>query len=400
MNPALGAGDCLGTVDRASVLFSTDTGQVSIFRSDEAPEDADTVISGSGLVGLPGLVECHSHLVYGGSRSNEFRERLGGVSYLEILERGGGIVNTVQNTRAATADELYLTAQQRVDGFVRHGVTTVEVKSGYGLNIDTEYKMLEVARRCEGKARIVTTFLGAHTFPPELKNDRRKYVDQVITEQLPKCAPLSEAIDIFCDKGAFTLEEAQEILSAGQKMGLKVKAHAEQIEYSGCAQLVADMKGISADHLERLDESGAEAMGRAGVVAVMLPGAQFYLKDTSPPTSLLRTHNVKMAVATDLNPGSSPCHDLLQMATMSTIIQGLTVEEAILGVTKHAGLALGRENLGWLGSGSVQDLCLYRPAPGEPAKVESLIQHMGANECVLTVRDGQIVWNEQQGRRT
>eukprot|EP00397_Hematodinium_sp_SG-2012_P045868 GEMP01051654.1.p1 GENE.GEMP01051654.1~~GEMP01051654.1.p1 ORF type:complete len:326 (-),score=77.63 GEMP01051654.1:639-1592(-) len=310
------------------------------------------------------------------------------------MQRGGGILSTVQNTRNTSADDLLKVARQRVDGFVRRGVTTVEIKSGYGLNVEAEYKMLDVARQCNSdKARIVTTFLGAHTLPADLKNDRKKYVNQVITEQLPKCAPIADHIDIFCDKGAFTLDEAQAILSAGQKMGLKVKAHAEQIEHSGCAKLVADMKGISADHLERLDEAGAEAMGKAGVVAVMLPGAQFYLKDISPPTALLRKYNVKMAVGTDLNPGSSPVHDILQMATMSTILQGLTVEEAVLGISKHAGLALGMDNVGWLGPGSVQDLCLYRPAPGEPANVESLIQHMGANECMLTVKDGKSVWD-------
>eukprot|EP00392_Amoebophrya_sp_AT5.2_P000557 g558.t1 len=374
--------------------------------------DADVVIDGSGLIAMPGLVDCHTHSVWAGSRSAEFAERLRGVPYVDIQLRGGGINSTTRATRAASVVELYESAAKRVDCLLRtSGATTVEIKSGYGLSVADERKMLEVADRIRqdgasatssaAAPRIFRTFLGAHLIPPEHRDDREKYVRQVISEQLPQCAPISDHCDVFVDKGAFTLDEGRRILEAGQKLGLRPKAHAEQIEHTGCAKLVADLGGLSADHLERLDEDAARAMGEKQTVGVLLPGAQWYLKDVAPPTALLRKHGVKMAVSTDLNPGSSPVYDLVQCATMACVMQGLTPEEALLGITRHAGLALGDNRLGWLGvdaddaGGSVADVALFRPPPGEGCTVEALIQFSGGYKCVGAVRDGRVLFLEQ-----
>mmetsp|Transcript_5085 Transcript_5085/g.7739 ORF Transcript_5085/g.7739 Transcript_5085/m.7739 type:complete len:347 (+) Transcript_5085:396-1436(+) len=345
---------------------------------------------------MPGLVDCHTHSVWAGSRADEFQRRLAGESYVSILEKGGGILSTVNATRAATKDELATNARNRVKSMRDEcGVTTVEIKSGYGLTPDDEFKMLEAARECGDTCRILTTFLGAHTIPKEFKEGRRdEYVKQVIEVQLPKCAPISDFVDIFCDRGAFTLEEAREILLAGKKLGLTVRAHAEQIESTGCAKLVAELGGTSADHLEQLDEGGAKALGAAGVVAVLLPGAQLYLKDISPPVPLLRKHNVRMAIGTDLNPGSSPVHNLWTVATLGCIIQSCTVVEAVLGITKNAGLALNRSDIGWLGCGSVGDAVVLSVPPGEPKKIESLIQHMGTPRVNIVVQNGKVTVNK------
>mmetsp|Transcript_6865 Transcript_6865/g.12687 ORF Transcript_6865/g.12687 Transcript_6865/m.12687 type:complete len:390 (-) Transcript_6865:557-1726(-) len=365
----------------------------------QAPQaaDSDTVIDANGLIVLPGLVDCHTHTIYGGSRADEWQRRLAGETYVEILESGGGINNTVRATRAASLEELAQVGKRRVkDMRDRQGVTTIEIKSGYGLTPEDEEKMLLAAKESSHICRIVTTFLGAHTIPPEFRgnengqNLREAYVKQVIEEQLPRCAKVADCVDIFCDRGAFTLEEARRILQAGKQMGLKVRAHAEQIESSGCASLVAELGGISADHLEQLDESGAQAMGDAGVIAVLLPGAQLYLKDVSPPVGLLRKHQVKMAIATDFNPGSSPVHDLWSCATLACILQGCTVAEALMGITKHAGLALGLPQVGWLGPGSVADAILIQPPAGEPARIESILQHMGGQSVRGVIRHGQM----------
>jgi imidazolonepropionase len=239
--------------------------------------------------------------------------------------------------------------------------------------------------------RVVTTFLGAHAVPEELRGNRNAYVRQVIDEQLPRCAPLADCIDVYCDRGAFTLDEAVEILTAGRARGLGVRAHAEQVEHTGIAEAAAALGATSVDHLERIDDRGIAAMAAHGTVAGLLPAAQVYLRDVSPPVAKLREAGVAMAVGTDLNPGTSPLRDLWIAATLATIVQGLTIPEAVLGITRNAGKALGRADLGWLGEGSVADLAVFRPPPGEPPAVESLVQFLGDHRAALVVRDGRVV---------
>ncbi|MEL6343834.1 MAG: imidazolonepropionase [Myxococcota bacterium] len=371
----------------AAVAFTGDS--VSYVGPTQGAPPAKDHLSGEGLVGLPGLIDCHTHAVWAGSRADEFARRLAGEDYTAILEAGGGIRSTVRATRAAASDELVQRARQRLVGMRHRGVTTVEIKSGYGLDPQTERRILLAARQCNDIVRVVPTFLGAHTIPDAFRTDRAGYVRQIIDEQLPLCAPLADNIDVYCDSGAFTLEEAERILAAGAAHGLKIRAHAEQVAYTGIAARAAEMGATSVDHLERLDEADVEALAAHGTVAVMLPGAQLYLRDTTPPVEALRAAGVPMAVATDLNPGTSPIHDLWTAATLACVLQRLTIEEALLGITRHAGMALGRPELGWLGPGSAADLALFAPPPGEPATAASLIQQMGWNAAHIIIQNGQ-----------
>lgn len=376
----------LGLVEDASVVF--DEGEVVYVGPAAGAPRAVEELDGEGLIGLPGLVDPHTHAVWAGSRADEFRRRLAGASYTEILEQGGGILSTVAHTRKASRAELAETARARLRGLRQHGVTTVEIKSGYGLDVATEVKLLEAAWDCGDTVRVVPTFLGAHAVPAELRGNRAAYVRQVIDEQLPAVAHLAEAVDVYCDRGAFTLAESIEILEAGKAHGLDIKAHSEQVAHTGIAAAAARMGALSVDHLERLDAEGVAALAEAGTVAVLLPGAQLYLRDDPPPVAALRAAGVPLALATDLNPGSSPVHDPWTVATLACLLQGLTVEEAILGLTRNAGRALGRDDLGWLGRGSAADLALFRPPPGEPCEVASLVQHQGSWRAEALFRDG------------
>lgn len=379
----------LGVLEGAAVAFQGGR-PVYVGPSAHAP-DADRTVDGAGLVGLPGLVDPHTHAVWAGSRAAEFRRRLAGESYTAILEAGGGILSTVAATRAAEPDTLAALARARLAGFLARGVTTVEIKGGYGLAPEPEARMLAAARAAGDTVRVVPTFLGAHAFPAEFRGRRDAYLRQILEEQLPLAAPLAEAVDVYCDVGAFTLDEACAVLAAGRALGLKVRAHAEQVAWTGIAAAAARLGATCVDHLERLDDAGVAALAEHGTVAVLLPGAQLYLRDTSPPVAALRAAGVPMAVGTDLNPGSSPVHDLWAAASLGCVLQGLTVEEAVLGVTRNAGRALGRPELGWLGEGSVGDLALFPPPPGEPAMVDGLVQHLGWPRAALVVRDGRLV---------
>jgi imidazolonepropionase len=382
-------GEGLGERTDVSVAFSG--GKLAyIGEPANAPEGAVT-FDGRGCIGLPGLVDFHTHAVWAGSRSSEFARRLAGESYTAILESGGGIRSTVRATREASSDTLTAFARARLEGMLEHGVTTVEVKSGYGLDPAQEARLLSVARGASDRVRVVTTFLGAHAVPDELRGDRGAYVRQVIDEQLPRCAPLADCIDVYCDRGAFTLDEAIAILDAGRARGLRVRAHAEQVEHTGIADAAAKLGATSVDHLERIDDRGIAAMAAHGTVAGLLPAAQVYLRDVSPPVARLREAGVPMAVGTDLNPGTSPVRDLWIAATLATLVQGLTIPEAVLGIARNAGKALGRADLGWLGEGSVADLAVFRPPPGEPPAVESLVQFLGDHRAALVVRDGRVV---------
>ena len=365
----------LGIIEHASVGMHA--GHICwVGPAKEAPE-CKNIVDGTDLIGMPGLVDPHTHSVWAGSRSDEFAQRLAGANYADILEAGGGILSTVAATRAADLSTLRSHAQSRLHHMRSRGVTTVEIKSGYGLNTETELAMLKAADPKGLGLNVVRTFLGAHTVPAEHRNNRSVYVDHIINDQLPVCAPHADFVDVYCDRGAFDLDESVAILSAGKALGLKVRAHAEQVSHTGIAKAAAELGATALDHLEHIDEAGIAAMADAGTIAVLLPGAQLYLKDKSPPVAAFREAGIPIAIGTDLNPGSSPVHDLWAAATLSTLIQGLTMEEALLGITRHAALALGLDNVGWIGAGARADLALFSPPPGEPPIMESLIQHMG-----------------------
>jgi imidazolonepropionase len=319
----------------------------------------------------PGLIDCHTHLVYAGDRAGEFERRLEGASYAEIARAGGGIVATVRATRAASEEELVAQSRRRLDALMAEGVTTVEIKSGYGLDAGSEVKMLRAARRLGREARVTvaTSFLGAHALPPEAGDDKEGYIDEVCLSQLPAVhgEGLADAVDGFCETIAFTPAQIRRLFEAARALGLPVKLHAEQLSNQGGAALAAEFAGLSADHLEYLDEAGVEAMAAAGTVAVLLPGAFYFLRDTQvPPIDLLRRHGVAMAVASDCNPGTSPLTSLLLAMNMAATLFRLTPEEALAGVTRNAARALGLAGeTGTLEAGKWCDLAIWdieRPA--------------------------------------
>lgn len=375
----------MAVMDDAAVLLAD--GRVAWVGPEAQAPTADLEYDAGGAVGLPGLVDPHTHTTFAGSRARDFERRLAGESYTAILEAGGGIHSTVAATRAASEDELVALTRARLAHMLALGVTTVEIKSGYGLTAEAEAKMLRAARRAAGPVDVVTTFLGAHARPP----GEPDYVDRVIDEQLPLCAPLADAIDIYCDRGAFTLAEAERVLRAGKALGLALRIHAEQVEFTGAAAMAASLGAQSADHLEQIDDAGIRAMARAGTVAVLLPGAMLYLRDPSPPVARLRAAGVALAIGTDLNPGSSPVRDLWSCATLACLTMGLTVHEALAGITIHAAKAVGRPDRGWLGPGAKGDLALYDPPPGEPAELRVLVQYMGGHRAKAVFKDGRRV---------
>ncbi|MBV8426451.1 MAG: imidazolonepropionase [Hyphomicrobiales bacterium] len=318
----------------------------------------------------PGLIDCHTHLVFAGDRAHEFELRLAGASYEEVARAGGGIVSTVKATRAANEDALVASALGRLDELVAEGVTTIEIKSGYGLELATEQRQLRAAKRLEKERRIDVraTFLGAHAMPPEIA-DKNAYIDLVCREMLPAIARerLAEAVDAFCEGIAFTPEQVSRVFEAARRHGLKVKLHADQLSNLGGAALAARFCALSADHLEYTDEKGAAAMARAVTVAVLLPGAYYFIRETmAPPVEVFRRHKVPMAVATDCNPGTSPLTSLLTAMNMAATLFRMTVEENIAGVTREAARALGRlDQIGTLEAGKFCDLAIWdieRPA--------------------------------------
>ncbi|MSQ00377.1 MAG: imidazolonepropionase [Myxococcales bacterium] len=358
---------------------------VTMERSSPGPIGASD-IDASGLIAMPGLVDCHTHAVWSGTRLGDFVRRQSGESYAAILEGGGGIHTTVAATRAASDTLLRELCRARLDAMLAGGVTTVEIKSGYGLTVGDEARLLRVARESAGPQRVVTTFLGAHAIPAD--RNRAEYVDEVCGPMLAACLPYADGIDVYCDRGAFTLPEAERILRAGKAAGLAVHAHAEQVEASGVAAVAACLGALSCDHLERVDDAGIEAMAAAGTVAVLLPGAMLYLHDSAPPIARLRAAGVPLAVATDFNPGSSPVRDLWTCATLACLTMGLSPEEALAGITLNAALALGRRDLGRLQVGAAADVALYRPPPGEVADPRVLVQYLGGHRAEMVFIDG------------
>jgi imidazolonepropionase len=332
----------------------------------EAPAvDAAATIDCEGRLITPGLVDCHTHLVYAGSRAKEFALRLSGASYAEIARAGGGIAATVAATRAASEADLLAQSLPRLDALMAEGVTTVEVKSGYGLVLESEMRQLRVARQLsqERAIAVVTTFLGAHALPPEADGDKDAYTDRVCREMLPAIARqgLADAVDAFCEEIAFTPAQVARVFAAARAVGLPVKLHADQLSNSGGAQLAAEHDALSADHLEYADEAGIAAMARAGTVAVLLPGAFYFLRETKlPPLQLLRRHRVPIAIATDCNPGSAPLTSPLLAMNMAATLFRLTVEECIAGFTREAARALGRlGEVGTLEPGKWCDLAIW-----------------------------------------
>lgn len=295
---------------------------------------------------LPGLIDCHTHLVYAGNRANEFEMRLNGVPYEEIAKQGGGILSTVHATRAATEEQLIELALPRLDGLLASGITSIEVKSGYGLTLDDEIKMLRAAKALEQerKVKITTTLLAAHALPPEFKDRADDYIQHVCDDIIPLVAEekLATSVDVFCESIGFNLAQTERVFEAAKKHGLHVKGHTEQLSDLGGTALTAQYNGLSADHIEYLDEIGVRALANSSTVATLLPGAFYFLRETQlPPIDLLRTHKVPMAIATDINPGTSPFADLTLMMNMACTLFRLTPQEALRGVTQNAAKALG-----------------------------------------------------------
>lgn len=356
------------------------------------PDYADAeIIDCNGSYMTPGLIDCHTHLIYGGNRIDEFEQRLKGASYEEISKAGGGILSTVRATRSATEAELVSSATKRLNHLISEGVTTIEIKSGYGLDTENELKMLRAARTLREKTTvdIITTFLGAHALPPEFAQNRKGYIDLIIKDMLPKIASekLAHAVDGFCENIGFTYNEMTRIFKAAKDLGFKLKLHAEQLSNQNGAALAAKFDALSADHLEYLTEESITQMKDSGTIAVLLPGAYYTLQDKKlPPIDLLRKYNVPMAVATDSNPGSSPVLSLKLMMNMASTIFKLTTEEALTGVTKNAAAALGLKDRGILKVGYKADMVLWDI--NHPAE---LAYQVGGFQTMQVIKNGNVI---------
>ncbi|QDM15645.1 imidazolonepropionase [Tardiphaga sp. vice352] len=338
----------------------------------------------------PGLIDCHTHLVYGGNRAHEFERRLAGASYEEIARAGGGIVSTVKATREASTEQLVAAALPRLDALIAEGVTTIEIKSGYGLELATERRQLQAARQL-GELRPVsvrTTFLGAHTIPPEMKGNSAGYIDALCATMLPAIAGegLADAVDAFCEGIAFSVEETAQVFARARELGLPVRLHADQLSNLHGAALAVKFGALSADHLEFCDDDGVAAMAKAGTVAVVLPGAYYFIRETQlPPIAAMRRHGVNIALATDSNPGTSPMTSLLLAMNMGATLFRLTIDECIAGATREAARALGVfDDTGSIEAGKFCDLAIWdieRPA--------ELVYRMGFNPLHARVWHGQ-----------
>lgn len=326
--------------------------------------DSANRVDGNGRWLTPGLIDCHTHLVYGGNRAEEFEKRLQGISYADLAKQGGGIQSTVNATRAASAEDLLTNALKRARRLLEEGVTCIEVKSGYGLDVQTELRMLTVARQLAEHLpiHVTATYLGAHTVPIEYKHDPEAYIDLICKTIIPRIAKqkLANCVDVFCETIGFSLPQCQRIFEAAKANHLDIKAHVEQLSDMRGARLAAKYGALSVDHLEYLNPDDIPFIQQAGTVAVLLPGAFYFLNETTkPPIEALRKHGIPMAVATDLNPGSSPVASLLTAMNMACVMFAITPEEALRGVTINAATALGMTNKGILTQGKDADMCLW-----------------------------------------
>ncbi|QXQ08653.1 imidazolonepropionase [Sphingosinicellaceae bacterium] len=384
------AGDGLGLIKNGTVAAVDGRILYAGPVADAPVLEPDTTVNCEGRWITPGLIDCHTHLVHAGNRAHEFELRLQGASYEEIARAGGGIISTMTATRSATEADLVASALPRLDALIAEGVTTVEVKSGYGLTRDDEIKMLRAARRLgeERPVRIVTTFLGAHALPPEFAGDADAYIDHVCNTMLPAVAEagLGDAVDAFCEGIGFTPAQTRRVFDAARAAGLPVKLHAEQLSNLHGAALAAEARALSADHLEHLDDAGVAAMAAAGTAATLLPGAYYFMRESRlPPIAALRAAGVPIALATDCNPGTSPLTSLLLALNMGATLFRLTVDECLAAVTRNAARALGlQDRIGTLEAGKACDLAVWdieRPA--------ELVYRMGFNPLHARVWSGQ-----------
>jgi len=382
------SGPGLGVVENGAVA-AKDGKIVYVGPAADAP-DAARRVDCEGRWITPGLIDCHTHLVYAGDRAREFEMRLNGATYEEIAKAGGGIVSTVKATRAASQDELMAEALPRLDALIAEGACAVEIKSGYGLSLNDELKMLRAARALADKreVRVLTTFLGAHALPPEADGNKDKYIAFVCKEMMPVVAreKLADAVDAFCEGIAFSADQIRRVFEAARKHGLRVKLHADQLSNLHGAELAAAFGALSADHLEYTDEAGIAAMAKAGTVAVLLPGAFYFLRETKqPPLDLIRKHRVPIALATDNNPGTSPLTSLLLTMNMAATCFRMTVEECIGAVTREGARALGILNqTGTLDAGKDCDLAIW-----DIENLAELVYRMGYNPLHARVWNGQ-----------
>jgi imidazolonepropionase len=353
-------------------------------------------IDATGKVVMPGLIDAHTHLIFAGSRENEFEQRIQGLSYLEIAERGGGILSTVEATRKASFDELFLLGKKRLDRMLSKGVTTLEAKSGYGLSLQDELKILKVMKALQENhpIEIVPTFLGAHTVPREFRDARTRYIDLLNKEMIPKVAQerLAEFCDVFCEEKAFTVEESKKILETGKQYGLKPKIHADQLSPGGGAELAAEVGAFSADHLEHVSQEGIKKMAEKGVTAVLLPGASFFLSMKKyPPARDMIEQGVPVSLATDLNPGSSMTESLPLMMTMGCTMFKMTPKEVIQATTVHAARSIGREKeIGSLEVGKQADILLL-----DIPNYRYLPYHFGVDHVEKVIKKGKVVYTRK-----
>ena len=377
----------LGLIDDG-VVAAKDGRIVYAGPAEGAPAATGTVHDCKGRLITPGLIDCHTHLVHGGNRANEWAMRLAGASYEEIARAGGGIVSTMRATREASEAELVASALPRLDALIAEGVTTIEIKSGYGLSTDDELKMLRAARALgdHRAVRIEPTFLGAHALPPEYKGDSDAYIDLVVGEMIPAAASLATAVDAFCEGIGFSPAQCSRVIEAAQAHGLAVKLHAEQLSALHGSALAARHGALSADHLEHATDDDVRAMAEAGTVAVLLPGAYYFMRETKlPPVDAMRRHGTRIAIATDNNPGTSPTTSLLLMLNMGATLFGLTVVEALRAVTVNAAAALGLSaEVGTIEPGKACDLAIWNVS--DPAE---LVYRIGFNPLHKRIKDGQ-----------
>lgn len=358
--------DAYGMIEQGAVMIKDGTIAWLGKQADMPKFDAlvTPVHSGKGAWLTPSLIDCHTHILFAGNRATEFEQRLQGVSYQQIAQQGGGIASTVRATREADHETLFVNAKTRLNSLLREGVTTVESKTGYGLDTENELKLLEVNTLLSAHhpIDIHSTFLGAHALPPEYAGRADEYIDIVCNDMLPRVAELNlaTAVDVFCENVGFSYEQTRRVFEAATKLGLKVKCHAEQLSNQKGTELVAEFKGLSADHIEYLDETGVIAMANAGTTAVLLPGAFYFLRETQlPPIELLRKHHVSMAIASDFNPGTAPLCSLRLMLNMGCTLFRMTPEETLKGVTCEAAKALGLSDRGVLKEGMRADIALW-----------------------------------------
>ena len=377
-----------GLIENGAIVISAD--RIKWVGAEKELPDEFAGLQGKNLEGrlvTPALIDCHTHLVYGGSRATEFELRLNGASYEEIARNGGGILSTVTATRNASEDELLAQSLPRLDAFLAEGVATIEIKSGYGLDIETEIKMLRVARQLgkERSVRVKTSFLGAHAIPPEFSGKADAYIDFVCEEVLPAVhyENLADAVDGFCENIAFSPNQISRVFEKAKSFGLPVKLHAEQLSNLGGARLAAKYGALSADHLEFLDQTGVEVMGESGTVAVLLPGAFYMLRETQlPPLDSLRKAEVPIAIATDCNPGSSPLTSILLCMNMSCTLFRMTPEEALCGVTIVAAQALGiGDEVGTIEVGKKAELAVWNV--DQPAELAYRVGFNPLEEMVI-----------------